>query len=142
MTQDNESNIEDCIPHRKPMIMVDGLHTATDSMAVSTFAIVPGNVLLSHGYLSEAGLIENIAQTAAAHAGYWYRKNGKEIPSGFIAAVKNLRIASLPALGTSIQTTIHAINQILGMTIVDGIVEQNREILCSCELKIFIKTYD
>lgn len=140
MKEVNKRNIEEYIPHRKPMVMVDGLDRVTDSMAVSKFCILPENVLVSNGCFSEAGLIENVAQTAAVHAGYWFRQNGKEIPSGYIAAVKDLTITSLPQMNSNIQTTIHVTNQILGMTIVEGRVEQDGKILCRCELKIFIQS--
>ncbi len=50
--------------------MVDTLLSSDGSTARTTFLIRPDNVLVENGVFSAAGLMENIAQTAAAGMGY------------------------------------------------------------------------
>ena len=44
----------------------------------------------------EPGLVENIAQTAAARAGYISHTENKPVLVGYIGAVNNLQVFSLP----------------------------------------------
>lgn len=134
-----KDDIETYIPQRKPMVMVDQLVSITGSTAVSAFTITEDNIFLSGGYFSEPGLLENIAQTAAIHAGFQFRRKEQDVPVGFIAAIKDLAIDALPALHTVIQTTVRIVNTVFDVTIIDGTVEQDGTILCRCEMKIFIK---
>ncbi|NOR86250.1 MAG: ABC transporter permease, partial [Bacteroidales bacterium] len=62
---DQFSDIKKFIPQREPMIMVDRLISHTATKTVSSFSILDDNLLLSNHSLSEAGLLENMAQTAA-----------------------------------------------------------------------------
>ncbi|MEO8117090.1 MAG: hypothetical protein ABI653_05520 [Bacteroidota bacterium] len=64
------TNILKLIPQRPPFVMVDHLINADEKTAETSFLILPENLLVENGFLSEAGLMENMAQTAAAKAGY------------------------------------------------------------------------
>ncbi len=83
--------------------------------------------------------MENIAQTAAAGAGYVALKNNEPVLVGYIAGVKNLEIFALPKVGDIIETTVIIKMQIFDVTIVSGIIKCNEELLATCEMKIFIK---
>ena len=50
--------------------MVDKLVYCDDNRARTNFLVQEGNILVEDGVLVEAGLVENIAQTAAARSGY------------------------------------------------------------------------
>ena len=95
--------------------------------------------MVCNNELSEAGLIENIAQTVAAGAGYMAKKNSEQVSIGYIGAVKNLEIFALPKVGDTINTGVAITNQVFGVTIVTGNVECNGINLAKCEMKIFIK---
>jgi predicted hotdog family 3-hydroxylacyl-ACP dehydratase len=136
----DKTNIENFIPQRAPMRMIHDLIEVTNDRAVSAFVIEENNIFVSNGVFTEPGLIENIAQTAAAHAGYLYQQNGVTVPVGFIAAIKDLKIYSLPLLDTSIETTITVTNRVFDVTIVKGVIDQNGKTLCTCEMKIFTKS--
>ena len=69
MSENITTPIIELIPQRNPFVMVDKLLSATETTAHTSFEIKAGNILLNNGFFSEAGLVENIAQTAAAHAG-------------------------------------------------------------------------
>lgn len=127
------------IPQRPPMVLVETLLTCADNRTVSRFRVPADCALVENGVLSEAGLLENIAQTAAAGAGYGYQQQGRPAPIGYIAAVRNLRVGALPAVGTELTTEVQVVNQVLEFTIVQGTVKAAEVTFAECEMRIFIK---
>ena len=135
----NRAEITKYIPQREPIIMVHELVEADDDHAVTNLTIEPDNVFVSNEYFKEPGLVENIAQTAAMHVGYQCALKNIPIPIGYIAAVKDLKIFSLPRQNTRIATSVTVTNKVLDVTVVEGKVEQEGNLLCSCEMRIFAK---
>lgn len=127
------------LPQRPPMVLVSALLTCADDCTVTQFRVPADCVLVEGGVLSEAGLIENIAQTAAAGAGYGYRQQGQPAPIGFIAAIRDLRVGALPAVGTTLTTAVRVVNQVLDFSIVRGTVRAGETTFAECELRIFSK---
>ncbi|MFS2190328.1 3-hydroxyacyl-ACP dehydratase [Mucilaginibacter sp. Mucisp84] len=127
------------IPQRPPFVMVDELVSSTDDTTVTTLLVLPDNTLVSDGELSEAGLTENIAQTAAAGAGYAAQQLGKPVQPGFIGAVKNLEVFALPKVGDTIETEVKIENQVFDVTIIKGKITCKDITIAQCEMKIFIQ---
>jgi 3-hydroxyacyl-[acyl-carrier-protein] dehydratase len=127
------------IPQRPPVVMVDNLIEATDNHAVTQLFIETDNVFVFEGHFSEPGMVENIAQTAAVHIGFQCVKHNVPIPIGYIAAVKDLRVNMLPREKSLITTSVLITNKVLDVTVVEGKVELNGEVMCSCEMRIFAK---
>jgi len=127
------------IPQRHPIVMVHALVEADDSHAVTELGIEPDNIFVSNEFFAEPGLVENIAQTAAMHVGYQCSLKNIPIPIGYIAAVKDLKIRALPKQNTRITTSVRVTNKVLDVTVVEGRVEQEGNLLCSCEMRIFAK---
>lgn len=127
------------IPQRPPMVLVDALLACANDRTVTRFTVPADSILVENGVLSEAGLIENIAQTAAAGAGYGYQQQGRPAPIGFIAAIKDLRVLALPAVGTELRTEVRVLNQVLEFSIVRGTVQAGETTFAECEMRIFIK---
>ena len=121
------------------MVMVDELLQVTDQTATSSFCILPDNIFVDEGNFTEPGLIENIAQTAAAMVGYQCMLRQVPVPVGFIAAVKDLKVTAVPQMQTVIQTQVMVTNNVLDITIVEGRVEQSGKLLCSCEMRILLQ---
>lgn len=136
----NRTNSINLIPQRDPIIMVHDLLEATDDYAVSNFMVDVDNIFVLNGVFTEPGLIENIAQTAAAQAGYLYQLKNIPVPVGFIAAITNLKIFELPLIHSKLKTTINVTNKIFEVTLIKGVVENEDKILCTCEMKIFTKS--
>jgi 3-hydroxyacyl-[acyl-carrier-protein] dehydratase len=132
-------DIEKFIPQRKPMVMIHELHEADEQHAITTLLIEQNNTFLNSGKLTEPGLVENIAQTAAAQIGYVCAQLNKPVPIGYIAAVKDLVIHKLPDLNTQIRTVVKVVNVIMDITLISGNVYQNDQLLCECEMRIFVK---
>lgn len=65
-------DIQALIPQREPIIMVDRLDKVEHAYAETSLEIRPDNFFVApDGRLEEAGIIEHIAQSALAFAGYW-----------------------------------------------------------------------
>lgn len=131
-------NIISIIPQRAPFVMVDQLIYADKTLARTTFKVNDENILVEGGELTEAGIIENIAQTAAAHAGYIALEDKQAVKTGYIGSIKNLQIFSLPKTGSLLITEIGIINWIFNVTIVEGKTFCNDKLIAQCEMKIFL----
>lgn len=135
----SKTEIEKLIPQRAPMVMIEELRESSETHAKTSLTIEASNLFVEKGLLREPGLVENIAQTAAAHVGHQCRSKNIDVPIGYIASIRNLKIAKLPEVGLVIATTVKVINQILDVTVVQGTVEQAGTFICSCEMRIFAK---
>jgi hypothetical protein len=58
------------IPQKPPFVMIDALLFSDEKRTVSSFKIPEKNIFVKEGLFLEPGLVENIAQTAAARAGH------------------------------------------------------------------------
>jgi predicted hotdog family 3-hydroxylacyl-ACP dehydratase len=129
-------NIEDLIPQRPPMVMIDHLVHSEEKTAGGKLLIKLSNVFCHDGHLLEAGLVEFIAQTAAAWTGYKQLSVGQEVRLGFIGSVKNLVVYSLPEADTEIVSELVLDSELLGYTIITGRVFQAGNLLAECEMRI------
>lgn len=133
-----EDNILSFIPQRPPMVMVDRLLYCDHNKTRSAFIVEDSNIFVEHGFLKEPGLVENIAQTAAARAGFIAKTENEPVSVGYIGAVKNLEIFSFPKAGEALMTEITIENQIFEVTILSGKIYCNESIIAQCEMKIFL----
>lgn len=133
------NDIEKYIPQRSPMVMIHELHEADETHAVTTFTVEPENIFIDKNRMAEPGLIENIAQTAAAQVGYACFRQSKPVPIGYIAAIKDLVVHKLPGSGSQIRTVVEVVNMVMDITLIKGTVYQDNSVLCECEMRIFIK---
>jgi predicted hotdog family 3-hydroxylacyl-ACP dehydratase len=127
------------IPQRPPFVMIDQLLRCDDISSTTALCVREDNVLINNGELSEAGLVENIAQTAAAGVGYLASQTSQPILTGYIGAIKNLEVFNLPKVGEFIETEVAVKNHIFDVTIISGSVTLRGELIAKCEMKIFIK---
>ena len=118
--------------------MVDEIIYSGDTITRSKFLVKAGNIFVENGYLKEPGLIENIAQTAAARAGYISQTENKPVSLGYIGAIKNLVISGFPQINDEIITEITIENQIFDVSVISGKISCNEIVLAQCEMRIFI----
>lgn len=131
-------DIVSLIPQKPPFVMVGKLLYADDEMTRTSFTVATDNVLSENGFFTEAGLVENIAQTAAAGAGFKALKENEPVRAGFIGAVNNLEIFDLPKTGDELQTEVRIKDRVFNVIIVSGTVRCGDKLLAQCEMKIFI----
>ena len=133
-------DIEKYIPQRAPVIMIDALWASEDVHASTSLTVQYDNLFVEEGRFTEAGLLENIAQTAAAKVGYECSQKGIPVPPGFIGAIKNLEIDYFPKVGETVHTIIKIENEIFGMTLISGEVSFDGKVIAKAEMKIVLQT--
>jgi len=131
-------HIETLIPQRPPFVMIDKLLSFSDATTTTGFNIKADNIFVEDGVFKEPGLVENIAQTAAARAGYVSQTENKPVLVGYIGAVNNLQVFMLPQTGSELITEITIENQIFDVTLVSGKITCNGQPVAQCKMKIFI----
>lgn len=126
------------IPQKPPVVMIGKLLEVTGTKTVTSLFIKDENLFCSEGFFREPGLIENMAQTAAAGVGYVSKKAGKEPPVGFIGGLRNLHIYELPKVGCEIRTEVTVEHEVFDATVVHGKTYMGERCIAECELKIFL----
>ena len=109
--KDTGININNFLPHREPMLMVDVLEEITSNSVISIFKIKEDNVFVAKNYFSEVGLIENAAQTCSSIVGQTFflsadnevKENVKLV--GFISGIKKATVSTLPKVNQTIKTS-------------------------------------
>ncbi len=138
----SKEKITEYIPQQHPIVMIDTIIHFDELSITTTLTVRPDNIFFSDGELKEPGIIENIAQTAAARAGYEIKQKGADPMVGFIGAIKDLKINYHPQEGETITTTIKIRMEVMGVTLIDGNSECNGKPVASCEMKIFLQKPD
>lgn len=127
------------IPQRPPIVMVDSFFGIEEDRSYSGLAVTADNIFCEAGKLQETGLIEHIAQSAAARIGYLYTQKGEEVPLGFIGSVDKLKVYSLPEIGMKLFTEITVVQEVFDITLIAAQVKVGEELMAECRMKIFIK---
>lgn len=135
------SNIEELIPQRSPIMMVDELLQVVGDDCTCCLTIREDNFFLEEdGQIAESGVIEHIAQSASAFAGYRaVAKGATEPPVGYIGEVKNFRLYRRPRLGDKLRTTIAMGVTMAGVTIITGTTIIGEETIAETQMKIFVR---
>ena len=132
-----KDNIILFIPQRVPFVMVDEMTFCDETITRSKFLVKADNIFVEKNLLKEPALVENIAQTAAARAGYFAQIENKPVLVGYIGAVKNLEIFFLPKIGDELITEIVMENLIFNVTFITGKIVCNNKPVAQCQMKIF-----
>nr|WP_129733621.1 beta-hydroxyacyl-ACP dehydratase [Parabacteroides goldsteinii] len=140
---DNE-DIKKLIPQRDPIIMVDKLLNVDGNVAVTALTLRDGNFFMDEdGRLAEPGLIEHIAQSALAFAGYRSMVLGTIAPPvGYIGEVKKFHCYRRPHIGDELRTTITVGTEMAGVSIITGETHLQEKIIADTQMKIFIRQND
>lgn len=128
------------IPHRSPVIMVDELLSCEGRFTRTGLIIRDVNVFVMNGVLTEAGLIEMMAQAAAAGTGWRLREQkGKDlaIPAGAIGAVKNYRQIACPPVNAYLVAEVEVLYEMEGASVIRGSVFWDEEMIAQCEMNVF-----
>ncbi|WP_257668473.1 3-hydroxyacyl-ACP dehydratase [Parapedobacter tibetensis] len=127
------------IPQQPPFVLVDKILVHEKTLIISAFKIPENHVLVNKdGMLTEAGIIENFAQSIALYQGYDYFKRNLPPPVGYIGSIKNFEIYDLPRVGDELHTSVHILQQLFGVTIVRGEVKLNEKTIAIGEMRTVI----
>jgi predicted hotdog family 3-hydroxylacyl-ACP dehydratase len=121
------------------MVMIDRIVNVEGKTTTTALVIRKDNVFCEEGLFREPGIIENMAQTAAAGAGLKPGIKEGNARLGFIGGIRNLRIYALPKVGDELITRVTVEHEVFNATIVNGKIFLNDQTLAECELKIFLE---
>ncbi|MBO5862871.1 MAG: hydroxymyristoyl-ACP dehydratase [Paludibacteraceae bacterium] len=127
-----EDELLTLIPHRHPMVMVDSLVEASEDAATSTLLIKDENIFVADGKLSEVGIIEHIAQTAALRIGYICQQEGQPVRNGFIGSFKKFKLQRRAKSGELLKTDLKVMQSVGNITMISAKVHANNEHIADC----------
>lgn len=135
----NADSILQYIPQRPPIVLISRIYKSDDTTVVTGFDITEEHIFTHHGKLSESGIIENMAQTAASRAGYEAVKHNSKPVIGFIGNIKDLVIYELPLVGNELLTEVVTKTQVMNVSIIEAKSYSQNRLIASCEMKIFLQ---
>ena len=134
-------DIQKLIPQRNPIIQVDELTRVEGDSAETRLLVKADNYFIDEDQLfAEPGLIEHIAQSASAFAGYQDLQQGATTPPvGYIGEVKRFHCYRRPAIGEQLHTTIIMGAEVAGVTMLTGETRVGEEVVADTQMKIFVE---
>lgn len=120
-------------------MMVNKLCSASAEGATTSLFIDADNMFCHEEHINESGIIEHMAQSASAMAGYNCKIAGKPAPVGFIGEVKKFTLNFLPKVGETMETTIKVVSEAMGITLINATTTVGGETAATCQMKIFIR---
>ncbi len=132
------NTIIDLIPQRAPIVMVDEFLGIEGNVSRTRFTIRQDNVFVDNDIFSACGLIEHIAQSAAARVGFVFKEEGKEIPLGYIGSVNDFHVVGFPHVNDVVETKITVIQNVFNITLIEAACYVDNNKIASCKMKIFL----
>jgi predicted hotdog family 3-hydroxylacyl-ACP dehydratase len=129
-------DIATLLPQGPPFILVDKMLFSDETVSRTSFRITAESPLVDRGRFTEGGLLENIAQTAAAGSGYYALQTSGTVAAGFIVSVNNFIITALPQVGDELLTETTVQMRIPDIIVISGVVNCRERVIATCEMKI------
>ena len=125
------------LPQQPPFVLVDRLVHYDEQSTICQFTLPTDHLMVEKGVLSEAGILENMAQTCAARLGFYNKYVLRErVRIGYIGAVRGFVVHRLPKVGETLSTTIHIEQEIMGITLAAARVMVGETLIAEATLKI------
>ena len=129
--------VEDLIPHRDRMKLIDEIVEITADQAVTRTVVKDCWPLVREGGVDPLVLIEIVAQTAAVHVSGQKRGEQKGAGSGLLAGIKNADfLADRIPLGTVLTTTVAPLYSAENYTVLAGTVQGQGRTLGHVEIQV------
>ena len=136
--------IKKLIPQKEPFIMVSSLLFCSPEEGITALKIEPNNILVEENKLSEAGLLEYMAQSIALQSGFLAQQTNTGKPKiGYIVSIKSAEINKLPHINSTITSAIKNLHEIAGIK--DSVVtvkNEKEEILTRAEIKTYLVDHE
>ena len=113
----NTIAIQDFLPHRAPMLMVDVILELSHTSVKTILEIKEDNIFVENDVFSEIGLIENAAQTCSSIVGQsFFLDENNEVKKGvkvigFISGIKRIVVHGFAKVGDEIFTNSNLISR-------------------------------
>ncbi|MDR1130730.1 MAG: pseudouridylate synthase [Prevotellaceae bacterium] len=132
-------NVRELLPQQGRFVMIERLRRLDDTLVISSMTVDSDNIFVDGEVFSESGIIENIAQTAAARMGYIGKYINKgDVKIGYIGEIKNLVIERCPRTGEELTTSVETVTEIFSTLMALAKVSVNGELIAHGSMKIAI----
>ncbi len=135
-TDPSSVDIADLLPQKKPFLMVDRLCEYTPKRSITDFVVTAENPFVSEGVFREGGVIENAAQSCAAHNGWRNFLEGLPVRLGAVGVVRNFDFHSLPVAGDNITTEIEVLEFVFDVILMKATVRSGEKLIAEGEMKL------
>lgn len=133
-------SITELIPQRSPIVMVDEfLGLEGERVSRSQLLVREKNLFVENGVLDECGLLEHIAQSAAARIGYLFREAGKAVPLGYIGSVNRFQLFARPSVNERIVTSIEILQEVFNIALIEARCCVEERCIATCRMKIYLE---
>lgn len=140
MTDCRHIPIETLLLQAPPFRFVDRLDRFDREEVVTSFTVPADGPLVEDGCLTEAGLVENMAQSSAARIGYIsVYIDHVPVRIGYLGQIKNLEINRLPRCGEVLSTTVRLRQDVFGITLVEARVCQGEGMVAQAAVKTALR---
>jgi predicted hotdog family 3-hydroxylacyl-ACP dehydratase len=129
-------NIHTLIPQKPPFIAVSNLISCDEINTETSFEIQKDSIFAENEELSEAGIIENFAQTCAVRLGYLNKNDTVKI--GMIGSIDNIEIFCRPKVNSILFTTISVTAELMNILLVEAQSISDNKNIAICRMKIFL----
>jgi predicted hotdog family 3-hydroxylacyl-ACP dehydratase len=130
-------NVRELLPQQGKFVMIDHLRYLDETTVISSMTVDDDNIFVEENTFTEPGIIENIAQTAAARMGYIGKYvNGNDVKLGFIGEIKDLVIERCPCTGEELITSVEITTEIFSTLMIQAKVTVNNELIAHGCMKI------
>lgn len=136
-------DVHEVLPQQDPFVMIGCLTHFEMTTSTTETLIRPDNIFVDGGFFSAGGMMENIAQTCAARVGFYNKFIlHKDVQVGFIGAVRDYKVLSLPPVGETITTRVDILEEVFGMTLASAEVRFGDTLAATAEIKLSVRNIE
>jgi predicted hotdog family 3-hydroxylacyl-ACP dehydratase len=130
--------IEDLIPHRDGMKLVDDILEVNEEMARTSSVVTEAWPVDEADLLNPVILVELVAQTSGVQEGWKANRKGKGGTKGWLVGIKKAAFFTdaIP-LGTVLTTTVRTLYALQTYAVFAGTVEAASKVLAEVEVQVF-----
>ena len=120
------------------MLMVERFAYEDAQQCQSELTVSKDNIFVDEtGRMAEEGILEHIAQTAAAYVGKCRLDAGEEVNLGYIGVIKRCAIsAPMPVVGDVLHTKIQIVSQVGNITMIAAETTVGGRTVVTCRMKL------
>ncbi len=132
--------VQDLIPHRPPMILIDRLTACGEDRAEAVKTFCSGDYGVVDGAVPESLLIECLAQTTAAMQGYLARQRRLPPARGMLVGLDNFSFVAAAVVDQPLTLCVQVLNRVGPFCIIAGRVQAGSQLLAEGQFKVFIQS--
>ena len=125
------------LPHRPPMLMLNVLIRCGNGVAAALAEFPLGHFGVKDGAVSEAAMVECVAQTAASMAAFDSAGSGRGDVIGMLAGISGFDIFSRPPAGSILEIEARLERRLGPLMLVSGRIFCGGSVVASGEIKVY-----